>query len=126
MNDSATPTSSRKSPSTATAGPDWSINGHSLAGLAERFGTPLIAYDEESLRLRCWELAFPDGVSYASKGVPLRRGGCTPGLIRSPTELLMSAVRSAIRAMRLGASSSLNQADPRSALPGNRSRGRNG
>ena len=46
-----------------------SVGGADLVDLAEEHGTPLFAYDEEHLRVRCREAvaAFGDGVAYASK-----------------------------------------------------------
>ena len=46
-----------------------SVGGCDLAELAERFGTPLVVYDEHDLRARCRAArdAFPDGVFYAGK-----------------------------------------------------------
>jgi diaminopimelate decarboxylase len=47
-----------------------SVGGCDVAGLAERFGTPLYVYDEGELRARCREYAEAfgaDAVSYASK-----------------------------------------------------------
>jgi diaminopimelate decarboxylase len=50
------------------------IGGCDALELAARFGTPLIAYDEEHLRRRCREAlaAFPAGVSYATKAFTCR------------------------------------------------------
>jgi len=50
------------------------IGGCDALDLAGRFGTPLIVYDEEHLRQRCREalIAFPDGVSYATKAFSCR------------------------------------------------------
>jgi diaminopimelate decarboxylase len=46
-----------------------SVGGADLAGLADRFGTPLFVYDEDHLRARCREAlsAWGDGVAYATK-----------------------------------------------------------
>ncbi len=64
------------------------VGGCDVAGLAERFGTPLYVYDEGELRARCREYAAAFGaeaVSYASKAflctamAPSRRRGGAAG-----------------------------------------------
>jgi len=58
-------------PATATAGANGrvALAGVDLAGLAERFGTPLYVYDEAEIRDRCraYKAALGVGVAYASK-----------------------------------------------------------
>jgi diaminopimelate decarboxylase len=45
------------------------IGGVSVADLVEKYGSPLLVYDEEHIRDRCRNVlsAFPDGASYAAK-----------------------------------------------------------
>jgi diaminopimelate decarboxylase len=45
------------------------VGGIAAADLVDRFGSPLLVYDEQELRARCATVraAFPDGASYAAK-----------------------------------------------------------